>query len=378
VSASSDAPRVPEGAAPSPGLALDAQTLSDRDQTAADWDQTESDLDHTTADVDRGASERDQVASDRDQEAADDDQHASDRAGVNREGYARTRRARSQSAVERDHASEARSQTARLRDEAGVRRDRAAAERDVAAQARDRLAAAIDREIERFEYDDRENGHPVGIDALLRRKDAAASRVRAAAQRETAAKDRADAARDRLQAAVDRADAVEELIVEGIDDLTGALRRRVGLDAIQREIDRTTRTGERLVLAFIDVDGLKPLNDQHGHGAGDELLRETVRSIREHLRSYDVITRVGGDEFLCSLAGQDTAGARKRFDEISIQSTEGPPRASFTVGFAEKREGESLEDLVGRADLAMLQARKRPTGRPRGANASSNGAPRAN
>ena len=354
-------------------LAPHAQTLSDSDQTAADSDQTESDFDQTNADADQGASESDQVASDRDQEAADDDQHASDLAGVNREGYARTRRARSQSTLERDRASEARSHTAQLRDEAGARRDRAAAERDVAAQARDRLAAAIDREIDRFEHDDREDGRPVGIDALLRRKDAAASRVRAEAQRETAAKDRADAARDRLQAALDRAEAVEERILDGIDHLTGALNRRVGLDAIQREMDRTTRTGDPLVLAFIDVDGLKPVNDRHGHAAGDELLRETVESIRAHLRSYDVITRVGGDEFLCSLAGLDTAGARKRFDEISVQHTEGPARTSFTVGFAERREGDSLEDLTARADLAMRQARGRPAGRPRGANASSNG-----
>jgi diguanylate cyclase (GGDEF)-like protein len=356
--------------------ALKSQTLADRDQTAADWDQTESDLDQTSADADQGASERDQVASDRDQAAADDDQHASDRAGVNREGYARTRRARSQSALERTRASEARSQTAQLRDEAGARRDRVAAKRDVAARDRDRLAAALDREIARSEEGDpRENGHPVEIGVLLGRKDAAASRARAAAQREAAASDRAEAARDRLQAALDRADAVEELILEGIDYLTGALRRRVGLEAIQREMDRTARTGEPLVLAFIDIDGLKPVNDQHGHAAGDELLRETVSSIRRHLRSYDLIARVGGDEFLCLLAGQDIAGAHKRFAEISIQPTEGPARASFTVGFAMRREGDSLEDLIGRADLAMLEARRRPAGRRPGANAPINGGP---
>ena len=82
--------------------------------------------------------------------------------------------------------------------------------------------------------------------------------------REAAAADRERAAHDRRQAARDRAAAAEELALEGVDHLTGTLRRRAGLSAIQREIDRTRRTGERLVVAFIDVDGLKHVNDTRG------------------------------------------------------------------------------------------------------------------
>jgi diguanylate cyclase (GGDEF)-like protein len=361
-----------------PDSAEQAQTLSDRDQNATDRDQTESDLDQTSEDADQGASERDQLASDRDQEAADDDQRASDRSGDTREGYARTRRARSRSALERDRTSQARSETAHIREQAAKRRDKLADWRDEAASDRDRLAAALDEEIERMERDTGEDGRPkVGIDVLLRaagaRKDAAASRERAAKQREAAAEDRTSAARDRRQAALDRAAATEEIALEGIDHLTGALRRRVGLAAIQREMDRTSRTGESLLVAFVDVDGLKPVNDAHGHAAGDELLRATVATISEHLRSYDVITRFGGDEFVCTLAGQDIARARKRFDEISIRHAEGAGHGSFTVGLAERQEDDTLASLIDRADMAMTEARRRPTRRDPGALPSSNG-----
>ncbi len=341
--------------------------LSDVDQTMADADQTGSDLDQTTADADQLSSERDQLASERDQHAADDDQAASDHAlaaGVNGATYARTRRARSKSALERDQSSQARLESARIRDEAAARRDRIAEERDSAARARDELAAALDAEIERLERESRgENGAPsTGIDILLRaagdRKRAAASRARAAAHRDAAARDRERAADDRRQAALDRVAAAEELAREGADHLTGALRRRVGLAAIQREMDRTKRTHERLVVAFVDVNGLKAVNDTHGHAAGDELLRDVAASIVQHLRSYDVIVRYGGDEFVCSLTGQDTAGARRRFEQIAAHLTRTANDSTFTVGLAERQPEDSLDDLVRRADAAMIGSRR--------------------
>ena len=135
-------------------------------------------------------------------------------------------------------------------------------------------------------------------------------------QRDAAAHDRELAAEDRAQAAHDRSVAAAELAAEGIDDLTGAMLRRVGLGAIQREMDRTKRSGEALVVAYIDVDGLKAVNDTAGHMAGDALLSSVADSISHDLRSYDVICRFGGDEFLCSLTGQDAGGARERFQQI--------------------------------------------------------------
>lgn len=344
-----------------------AQTISDLDQIAADADQTGSDLDQTTSEADQSASARDQQASDRDQEAADSDQaviDGGDTQGEHGDDYARSRRARSQSALERDRTSQARSENADIRDEAAQRRDGFAAERDKSAEARDRLAVRLDDELEQLERDSqRTNGeHTPGMEALLRatvdRKRAAVTRARAATQREDAARDREAAAFDRRQAALDRAVAAEELALEGMDHLTGALRRRVGLAAIQREMDRTARSGEALVVAFLDVDGLKAVNDELGHGAGDDLLQTIANTIREHLRSYDVIARVGGDEFVCSLAAHDSAGASERFDQIASQLAAGKLRASFTVGLAERGEQDSLGDLIRRAGDAVRHERR--------------------
>ena len=340
------------------------QTASERDQTAADNDQSIADLDQTSSDADQSASERDQLASMRDQAAADSDQAVSDEFRESHaEEYARSRRARSQSALERDVTAHARSETARVRDEAAIARDRIADARDAAALARDELAARLDDEMQRLELDDRgADGLRVrGADLLMRaaghRKRAAAGRARAAAQREDAARDREHAAQDRRQAAIDRREAEAEMTAEGIDHLTGALRRRVGLAAIQRELDRTDRTGEGLVVAFIDVVGLKTVNDTSGHAAGDDVLRLVASSIGKNLRPYDLVARYGGDEFICSLSGADAPGAGARFALIARQLAAVPAGPAIAVGFAERRPGEPLAELIGRADAAMIKSR---------------------
>ncbi len=247
-------------------------------------------------------------------------------------------------------AWQALSDAARLRDRAAARRDRAAAERDAAARERDRLAAVLDDEEDRLAAARRhENGGPYVATEILRR---------AAAQREAAARDRELAAEDRSQAARDRRAAAEELALEGVDNLTGALRRGVGFDAIQRELDRTRRTGQQLVIAFVDVDGLKLVNDTEGHAAGDDLLRKVAASIDQHLRAYDVIARAGGDEFVCAMSGYDVAGVEERFRLISDRLAAAAAGATIAVGLAERRPDDTLDDLIRRADRAMSETRR--------------------
>ena len=72
------------------------------------------------------------------------------------------------------------------------------------------------------------------------------------------------------------------------------------------------------MLAFVDVDGLKAVNDRDGHAAGDRVLESVVRAIRTRLRSFDPVIRYGGDEFVCGLSGTDLAQAERRFDSIGI------------------------------------------------------------
>lgn len=350
----------------------DHQDLADADLTTSDADQTGADLDQTAADVDQAASESDQASSDRDQHASDLDEAALERAvstGTDGTSFEAdrlelvdalddSRRTRSQSTHERDAASQARDDTTGVRESNADRRDRRADDRDAAARDRELLAASLDAEIERQE---RERPlEAAGMDVLLRgsrhRKNATASRARAAEQRDAAGRDRELAARDRLEATLDRRAAGEELAAEGVDQLTGALRRRVGMAALQREIDRTTRTGETLVLAFVDVDGLEVVNDQQGHAAGDRLLEAVAHCLSAVLRPYDVVMRYGGDEFVCALAG-DLAGVRERFAGVAARIAETAAGATVTVGLVEHRDGEALDDLVFRADAAMLALR---------------------
>ncbi len=212
------------------------------------------------------------------------------------------------------------------REAAAERRDLAADERDRIAEVRDRLAY-LGKQL---------SGN----------------------QRELAAGDRERAAEDRRQAAEDRQAARHELAFEGLDALTGVMGRRVGLAALQREMDRSERTGETLVVAFVDTVGLKTINDSRGHREGDRVLREVASCITEDLRSYDLVTRVGGDEFVCTLAGQSVAQARERYEQISLRLAERSNGAQITVGLAEYESGVSLADLVNRADQAMIGARR--------------------
>jgi diguanylate cyclase (GGDEF)-like protein len=203
-------------------------------------------------------------------------------------------------------------------------RDRAARERDRAADERDRAADERDR-AGRWSMSEREH---------------------AAEDRDRAAVDRADAARDRDAAARDRESA-------GLDDLTGALRRDRGLADIEREINRARRTDGQLVLAFVDVDGLKAVNDTYGHAAGDQLLRDLVDALRAGLRSYDLVVRYGGDEFVCALPGADVETAQRRFRDAAGELRERNTSASISVGLAELKSGDTVETLLGRADSAL-------------------------
>jgi diguanylate cyclase (GGDEF)-like protein len=145
--------------------------------------------------------------------------------------------------------------------------------------------------------------------------------------------------------------------LSSVDELTGAYRRDAGIVELAREMARAKRTDRLLVLAFVDVDRLKATNDSLGHSAGDQLLRAAVARIFTRLRSYDLIVRFGGDEFVCLLLDLNLPAAVERFEGIKedlFLNQEG----SITVGLAEMRLEDSLEELVARADRALYHERK--------------------
>lgn len=339
---------------------------SDVDQSASDGDQSAGDVDQTLSDSDRSSSERDQQASNQDQQAAEIDQASSDetRGGVDDGGrYEQTREMRADSRSERDLSTQARGHASLSRDAVAARRDEVAQARDLVSAARDELASTLDAEIERLEgehlVDASLDGSPVSNRAHEERLAAASSRARAASQRAAAAEDRARAARDRELAAADRLAYRKELEAAEMDEVTGALRRRVGLAALKREMDRTWRTKELLTVVFIDVDGLKLVNDHQGHGAGDDLLRAVVECVSKEFRSYDLIVRFGGDEFVSSITGDGLEAIEKRLDQVKACLGEAMAGASISTGVAQRRPEDTVETLIERADSAMIAARRR-------------------
>ncbi len=140
-----------------------------------------------------------------------------------------------------------------------------------------------------------------------------------------------------------------------VDPLTGVASRRRLFDAVRAAITDVYCYGERASLAYFDVDDLKAVNDEAGHAAGDALLREVARSLRDGLRHSEVVGRVGGDEFAAVLrCGGAEGRARARALALAIP---------VSWGVAELTLGCTLQGAFEDANAAMF-AMKGPR-RPR-------------
>jgi diguanylate cyclase (GGDEF)-like protein len=318
------------------------QTTADADQSAADADQTLADADQTASAADQASAESDQRASDHDQDTADRDRAAGPRTPAEQRAYDDSRDERERASFERLGNRLKRANTAVDRDTTATERDRTADARDEFSRARESRAA---REVRGTTEPDASVLHQ--MEGL--RAQAAADRARAAADRARAAADRADAARERARLEA-------ELHSAHLDDLTGAYRREMGRLALSHEIDRAQRSDGRFVVAFVDVDGLKTVNDRDGHSAGDRVLQAVVRAIRMRLRSFDPVIRFGGDEFVCGIGGTDLVEAERRFEAIR-DAVDAEAHVGISVGLAALASGETADQLIDRADAAMLAVR---------------------
>jgi diguanylate cyclase (GGDEF)-like protein len=331
-------------------LANIEQTLADGDQTVSDTDQTGSDNDQSSADVDQVAANRDQAASDHDLAS-----------GVNPGAHEFSRDARRRTARLRE-------QTAQARLDGAIARDASARSRDLVAAARDQSATACDLAMAQSDAADAQgNGDrsltrtEMAIRATDQRERAAQYRAQAAAHRAQATGDRQAAAEDRQQAAgelqralADHAALARELALTETDALTGARTRAAGLTDLDHELDRCRRTSSELIVAYVDVIGLKAINDSQGHQAGDRLLSRSVTLIRRHLRPYDLIIRLGGDEFLCAMSNMTLLDAHQRFSAIAAALADAPMDAAIRTGFAKYSPEQTATELIASADSDLI------------------------
>jgi diguanylate cyclase (GGDEF)-like protein len=147
------------------------------------------------------------------------------------------------------------------------------------------------------------------------------------------------------------------------DPLTGLGNLR----ALQRQLATLLEVRKRyshpFALLLMDIDGLKRINDSHGHQAGDRVLMQVAMSLRRSIRSVDTAARIGGDEFCVLLPEQDLKSAAKLAARLATAieeevSAPGDPNISVSIGVAASPEhGDDADALVDTADRAMYRAK---------------------
>ena len=148
------------------------------------------------------------------------------------------------------------------------------------------------------------------------------------------------------------------------DGLTGLMNRRAFSEALGREISSATRHVHELSVIVLDIDHFKAINDSRGHNGGDAVLRALGRLLGTETRRSDLTGRWGGEEFVMALTHTDAAGARVvaerlclRIGELDIRVADAPIPITASLGVATLDRGETLDDLVARADHAMYVAK---------------------
>lgn len=146
------------------------------------------------------------------------------------------------------------------------------------------------------------------------------------------------------------------------DHLTGCWNARAFWESMRVEKERMSRTGDPLSVVFFDIDDFKQVNDLHGHGFGDKVLRIVGRVLLDELRITDIPARLGGDEFAIILPGTPSEMAVKVTDrirsEVARLSTAVGHTATLSAGVVTyDKEPGSIDELLANADRLMYQVK---------------------
>jgi diguanylate cyclase (GGDEF)-like protein/hemerythrin-like metal-binding protein len=150
------------------------------------------------------------------------------------------------------------------------------------------------------------------------------------------------------------------------DVLTGLPNRRHAMRRLAQAWDESIKENTPLACMMIDADGFKQVNDNHGHDAGDEVLRQLSRNLRYELRTDDIVCRLGGDEFFVICQNTQLEGAAKLAEKLrqAIAALRVPAgnsewRGSISLGVAVRKEGMNhFEQLIKAADECVFTAKK--------------------
>ena len=149
-----------------------------------------------------------------------------------------------------------------------------------------------------------------------------------------------------------------------VDTLTGIANRRMFGEALQHALDRARRSGKPLALAYLDIDYFKKINDTHGHGVGDEVLKEFARRLGAGVRATDTAARLSGDEFVVILEeigtraeAEHTAAKIVEGMRLPFDTSAGQVAVSTSVGLALSQPLQTQEQLLAAADSALYAAK---------------------
>jgi diguanylate cyclase (GGDEF)-like protein/PAS domain S-box-containing protein len=148
-----------------------------------------------------------------------------------------------------------------------------------------------------------------------------------------------------------------------IDPLTGLANRRYAEISLQARFEELRRYGWPFGAAFVDIDHFKAVNDRFGHGVGDEVLKMVALTLVNSVRSFDVVGRWGGEEFIIVIANVDGAelqASAYRFRALVEQSSlpaEIPLRVTVSVGATIARPEDTIETLLKRVDDLMYRSK---------------------
>ena len=169
-----------------------------------------------------------------------------------------------------------------------------------------------------------------------------------------------------LIANVETYEKIEEL--SQTDALTGLANQRYFKRRLEEEVQRAKRYGRRLALIFFDLDGLKQTNDTYGHLAGDSLIRQMGRILRNNIRSIDIIARYGGDEFCIIMPEADRAMSIRFMERVKIEVAKAefpvtglaaPLTSTASLGGALYPDhADNPRQLIFAADMALLKAKE--------------------
>ncbi|MDR1451308.1 MAG: diguanylate cyclase [Helicobacteraceae bacterium] len=157
------------------------------------------------------------------------------------------------------------------------------------------------------------------------------------------------------------------------DSLTGIMNRLRINELLQMEIDRAARYEEHLSVALLDIDHFKTVNDTYGHLVGDQTLKTLAQILTARTRKTDLAARWGGEEFLLILINTPQEWATRKMEQLraTVESHDfgGAPKITVSIGVSSYKRGDTIESLVGRADVALYLAKE--SGRNRVESASS-------